>query len=116
MKIALGMLVIVASTIVANILLKRGAIDSDASKIFFGLLGWTGVAGLCFYAVAGLVYAWVLRWIPLHMAQIIVAAQFIGVVLASWLIFSEHINGPQWAGMALIAAGILISGWSFDPA
>lgn len=116
MKIALGMLFIVASTIVANVLLKRGAVADDASRIFFGVLGWTGVAGLCFYALAAFVYAWVLKYVPLHMAQVIVAAQFIGVILASRFFLSESINLAQWGGVALIAAGILITGWSFDPA
>ena len=45
MKIALGMLIIVASTVVANVLLKIGAVADDSSKIFFGVLGWTGAAG-----------------------------------------------------------------------
>ena len=116
MKIAIGMAVIVASTIIANVLLKLGATADDSSKIFFRVLGWTGIAGLCFYAVAGLIYAWVLKFIPLHMAQVIVAAQFIGVVVAARLILSEDINAAQWGGIALIAAGILITGWSFDPA
>jgi drug/metabolite transporter (DMT)-like permease len=116
MKIALAMLVIVASTVVANVLLKRGAVADDSSKIFFHVLGWTGLAGLCFYAVAALFYAWVLKFIPLHLAQVIVAAQFIGVILAARLLLSESINAAQWGGVALIAAGIAITGWSFDPA
>jgi drug/metabolite transporter (DMT)-like permease len=116
MKIALGMFVMVASTIAANLLLKRGAVGDDASKFFFNLLGWTGVAGLCFYAVAALIYAWVLKFIPLHMAQVVVAAQFVGVILVSRLVLSEDINAAQWGGVALIALGIAITGWSFDPA
>jgi drug/metabolite transporter (DMT)-like permease len=116
MKIALGIVFIVASTIVANVLLKLGALADDSSKIFFGVLGWTGVAGLCFYAVAAFIYAWVLQFVPLHMAQVIVAAQFIGVILAARLFLSENINLAQWGGVALIAVGIAITGWSFDPA
>lgn len=116
MKIALGILVIVASTIVANVLLKLGALADGSSKIFFGVLAWTGVVGLCFYAVAAFIYAWVLQFVPLHMAQVIVAAQFIGVVLAARLFLSESINVAQWGGIALIAVGIAITGWSFDPA
>ena len=68
------------------------------------------------YAVAGLIYAWVLRFVPLHMAQVIVAAQFIGVIIAARFLLSESINVAQWGGVALIAAGIVITGWSFDPA
>lgn len=116
MKIALAMLVIVASTIAANVLLKLGAVSDDSSKIFFKVLGWTGIAGLCFFAVAGLIYAWVLKFIPLHMAQVIVAAQFVGVVLVARLFLGENVNAAQWGGIALIATGIVVTGWSFDPA
>ncbi len=116
MKIALGMLIIVASTIVANVLLKLGSAGDDSSRFLFRVLGWTSIAGLCFYAIAGLIYAWVLKYVPLHMAQVIVAAQFVGVILAARLILSESINAAQWGGVALIAAGIAITGWSSDPA
>ncbi len=116
MKLLLAMGAIVACTVCANVLLKLGAAVPDSHKLFFRLLGWMSVAGLCFYAVAGLTYAWVLKWIPLHLAQAIVAAQFIGVILASWLILSEQINPMQWLGIALIAVGILVTGWNYRPA
>lgn len=116
MKFALGMLAIVTCTVVANVLIKHGAVSDDSTKFVLGILGWSGLAGLCFYAVGALVYAWILKWVPLHLAQVIVAAQFIGVILAAWLVFSERINALQWGGIALIAAGILLTGWSFDRA
>lgn len=116
MKMLVAIGAIIACTVCANVLLKMGASAPEARKVFFGMLGWMSIAGLCFYAVAGLLYAWVLRWIPLHVAQGIVAAQFIGVILASWLILSEHINAAQWFGIALIAAGIVITGWNYRPA
>jgi drug/metabolite transporter (DMT)-like permease len=116
MKFALGMMAIVACTVVANVLIKHGAVSEDSPKFVLGILGWPGLAGLCFYAVGALVYAWILKWVPLHLAQVIVATQFIGVILAAWWVFSEQINPVQWGGIVLIAAGILITGWSFDRA
>lgn len=116
MKLLLAMGAIVACTVCANVLLKMGASEPESQRVFFRLLGWMGFAGLCFYAFAGLLYAWVLRWVPLHLAQTIVAAQFIGVIFASWLILSEQINPMQWLGIALIATGIVVTGWNYRPA
>jgi drug/metabolite transporter (DMT)-like permease len=113
MKIILGVVSIVACTVGANLLLKVGAGASEQEKVFFGAFGWKTVFGLCAFAAAGVLYAWILKWLPLHVAQGIAAAQFIGVILASWLVLSEQISGAQWIGIALIAAGIAITGWSY---
>jgi len=113
MKIALGIVAIVSCTICANLLLKVGAGASTQEKVFLGVFGWKTALGLFAFAAAGVMYAWILKWLPLHVAQGIAAAQFIGVILASWLVLSEHISGAQWVGIALIAAGIAITGWSY---
>jgi drug/metabolite transporter (DMT)-like permease len=113
MKIIAAMAVIVALTVGANVLLKVGAGVAPSERIFFGMLGWLSVGGLCLYACAGLLYAWVLRWIPLHMAQILIAAQFVGIMLASWLILSEQIGTMQWTAIGLITAGLLVAGASY---
>lgn len=113
MKIIAAMAVIVALTVGANVLLKVGAGVAPSERIFFGMLGWLSVGGLCLYACAGLLYAWVLRWIPLHMAQILIAAQFVGIMLASWLVLSEQIGAMQWTAIGLITAGLLVAGASY---
>lgn len=113
MRIVVAMAIIVALTVGANVLLKVGAGVAPDQRFFFGTLGWLSVGGLCLYACAGLLYAWVLRWIPLHMAQILIAAQFVGIMLASWLILSEQIGAMQWTAIGLITAGLLVAGASY---
>lgn len=115
MKLAIGITSIIVCTIFANLLLKIGAGGGESEKIFFRLLGWKSVLGLCFFGAAGILYAWVLKWLPLHVAQGIAAAQFMGVILVSWLVLSEPINAAQWLGIALIAAGIILTGWNYNP-
>jgi drug/metabolite transporter (DMT)-like permease len=36
-----------------------------------------------------------------------------GVILVSWLVLAEPINGAQWVGIGLIAVGLLITGWNY---
>ena len=70
--------------------------------------------GLCIFAIAALIYAWLLQWVPLNVAQSLAAAQFIAVILASSLVLSEGIPLRRWAGILLIATGILVVGLSTD--
>jgi hypothetical protein len=58
-----------------------------------------------------LFYARVLRLLPLNVAQSYAAAQFIAVILASKLILGEPIPLARWAGISLIAAGIIVGAW-----
>lgn len=112
MKTALGISGIVLCTIAANILLKIGAMQPAAERFVFGIVGWHGLAGFTFWGVAALLYAWVLQSLPLNVAQSLLAAQFIGVILASAFILAEPINAMRWMGMALIASGIVVVGLS----
>jgi drug/metabolite transporter (DMT)-like permease len=116
LKLAFGIASIIGCTIGANLLLKIGASLPDRDRMLFGVLNWHSFAGLCLFAAAGVMYAWVLKWLPLHIAQGIAAAQFMGVILASWLVLSEPISGAQWIGIALIAAGIVVTGVAYRPA
>jgi drug/metabolite transporter (DMT)-like permease len=112
-KIFLGGALIVVCTICANLLLKLGASVNASERVFFNVFGWKTVFGLCMFGIGGVLYAWILKWLPLHVAQVIAAAQFVGVILASWLVLSEQISTAQWLGITLIAAGIAITGWSY---
>ena len=115
MKIAIGVGSIILCTVCANLLLKIGAGVQDSEKFFFRLLSWKSLVGLCFFGTAGILYAWVLKWLPLHLAQGIGAAQYMGVILISWLVLAEPINGAQWIGIGLIAVGIVVTGWNYRP-
>jgi undecaprenyl phosphate-alpha-L-ara4N flippase subunit ArnE len=114
MRTLLAVAGMVAFTVIANLLLKTGAVmGREAGGAWWSqLLNWRIVAGFGAFAVAALFYTIVLRTVPLNVAQSFTAAQFVAIVLASALVLSEPITGIRWLGIALIASGIAIVGWS----
>lgn len=114
MKIALTFLVMIAFTVVANLLMKLGATGMDAGAAGFlaRLFSWRVLLGLGFFGTAAMLYLVVLSWVPLNVAQSFAAAQFVAVILASSFVLSEPINGVQWIGIVCITLGIAIVGWS----
>ncbi|HEX3061057.1 MAG TPA: EamA family transporter [Usitatibacter sp.] len=114
MKTALAIAAMITFTVIANLLLKTGAVSGrEAGGAWWEqLLNWRIVAGFGSFAVAALFYTIVLRDVPLNVAQSFTAAQFVAIVLASALVLGEPITGIRWAGMALIACGIAVVGWS----
>lgn len=110
MKIAFGLVLMMSCTVAANLLMKIGANEAVAGRtIAFGV-HWKTVAGLASFGLAGVVYAWVLRYLPLNIAQSFAVAQFIAVILASAILLDEGIPPVRWVGIGLIATGILIVG------
>ena len=107
MKIALFLSVMISFTVIANLLLKQGAMVPAADRLFFGMFGWRSIFGLAAFCCAGLIYAVVLRWLPLNIAQSVATLQFVAVILASAFILSENIPPVRWVGIGLIAAGVL---------
>lgn len=98
-------------TVIANILMKKGAMDADTEyPLFRIILNWKIAAAFACFAAGALLYAILLRWLPLNVAQSFAAAQFIGVILASMFILSEPISIGQWCGISLIALGIVVVG------
>ena len=110
MKVAACLIFMISLTVVANLLLKQGAMSPPSARVFFGIYSWKSVFGFCAFAGAGLIYAVVLRWLPLNVAQSFASLQFVAVILASALILSESIPPMRWLGIALIAAGVLLVG------
>ena len=98
----------IAFTVAANLMLKLGAAAPPAERIFFGLLGWKSTAGLALFGGGGILYAVLLRSVPLNLAQVFAAAQFIGVVLAATLVLGEPISPARWVGIVCISFGILL--------
>lgn len=109
-RIILGFLGIISCTIGANLLLKAGATVPASSRVFFGVLGWQSAAGLALFGLGGLIYAVLLRSVPLNVAQVFAATQFVGVVVAANLVLGEPISGVRWAGIACTAFGVAIVG------
>jgi multidrug transporter EmrE-like cation transporter len=112
MTTALVALAMITFTVVANLLLKTGATAGGAQAWPFGLLNVRVFAGLMSFGCAGIAYATLLRKLPLNIAQIFAAVQFVAVIIVSAVILAEPIPFIRWVGFGLIAAGIVLVGRS----
>jgi undecaprenyl phosphate-alpha-L-ara4N flippase subunit ArnE len=112
MKIILAFSMMIGCTVMANLLLRAGASAAVPQRLFPGFVDWRVIAGLASFGCAGIVYAWVLQWVPLNIAQSFAAAQYVAVILASALVLSEEVPPARWLGIALIALGIIVVGAS----
>jgi drug/metabolite transporter (DMT)-like permease len=113
MKIFLTFVLMISCTVAANLLLKTGATSQDIPQDYVSkAFSWQILTGLAFFAVAAGIYILILTWLPLNVATSFAAAQFVAVIFAARFLLSEPINGPQWLGIALIALGIAVVGWS----
>ena len=90
-----------------NVLLKLGA-NPNASRSLFGLVSWQTAAGIACFGFGIIAYAWALRHIDLHVAQIVVSVQYIAVIALAAFMLGEQISSFQWCGIALIAAGLFV--------
>jgi drug/metabolite transporter (DMT)-like permease len=104
----LGIASMVALTVGANLMLKLGAMAPPAERVLLGALSWQSIVGLSLFGIGGLIYAFVLRALPLHVAQAFAAVQYVAVVLAASLLLSERIAPTSWLGIAFIVVGIVL--------
>jgi drug/metabolite transporter (DMT)-like permease len=51
-----------------------------------------------------------LSWADLTYVLPITAVSFVGSAVLGAVVLHEHVTGPRWAGIALIAAGVVIVG------
>jgi drug/metabolite transporter (DMT)-like permease len=109
-KSIVGLAGVVGFAIAANVTLKIGATAPAADRVFFGVFGWKTALGLGLFGCGGLLYAVLLRWVPLNLAQSFTAAQFVGVIAAASLMLSEPISPTRWVGIVFIGFGILLVG------
>ena len=109
-KMFAGFAGVISCTVAANLMLKIGAAAPPADRVFFGLFGWKSAAGLALFGCGGILYAVLLRSIPLNLAQVFAASQFVGVVLAAGLVLGEPISPARWIGIAFVSLGILMVG------
>jgi drug/metabolite transporter (DMT)-like permease len=100
----------ISLTVAANLLLQLGAGASAAERVLFGLLGWKSMAGLALFGCGGMLYAVLLRQVPLNVAQVFAAAQFVGVVMVASLMLGEPISPALWLDIGCICFGILLVG------
>jgi drug/metabolite transporter (DMT)-like permease len=112
MRIVFGFVVMIGLTAIGNLLMKLGAAIPLGNRPIFGIVAWQTCAGIAIFAVAVLVYAALLQWVPLSVAQSFAALQFVAVIIASALILGEPISLPRWIGIVLITLGVLTVGVS----
>ena len=113
LKIVLTFVAMISFTVTANLLLKAGAVSPGPDNGHIAhLINWKVFMGLFSFGLAACFYVAILQWLPLNVAQSFASAQFIAVILASAWILSEPIGTGQWLGIAFIAFGIAIVGWS----
>jgi drug/metabolite transporter (DMT)-like permease len=105
-----GFAFVVSCTIVANVLLRLGALASPARRVVLGILSWQSVAGLMLFGLGGLAYSILLRRVPLNVAQVFGATQFVGVILAARAILHEPISNLRWIGILFTCIGVVIVG------
>ena len=103
----LFMLPVVAMNVCASLLLKMGATDRPAD-LLLGLLSWRSFLGLACFGLGGLAYAWLLRYVPLGVAQAVLASQYIFTVTGAWLLLHESIDGVQLLGFLFVGLGIAL--------
>lgn len=70
--------------------------------------GWL-VAALVLYGITTLVWIWVLRHAPLHLAYPFMALAFLIVPCLGWLFLGEALRWPTLAGGLLILLGIALA-------
>jgi drug/metabolite transporter (DMT)-like permease len=103
---ALGLVIL--GNAAGNLLLKLGA-DAARTRVgILGLLNWQTAAGITCFGLAILIYAWVLKHLELHTAQIVVSLQYVAVITLAALLLGERISVTQWFGIALIAVGLFL--------
>src|SRR5262245_5934050 len=107
MRVIVLLSAMIALTVIANLTLKLGAEDPPA-PLLLGVYSWRTIAGFAAFAAAGLVYAKVLQYLPLNVAQSYATAQFVAVIVSSRLFLGEPIPFGRWVGIGLIIGGILV--------
>lgn len=70
--------------------------------------GWL-IAALVLYGITTLVWIWVLRHVPLHLAYPFMGLAFLIVPILGWIFLNEPIQVPTLVGGALILAGITVA-------
>lgn len=104
--LALGL--VVAGNATGNLLLKLGAGVKNADQLLFGLVAWQTLAGIASFGGGILAYAWALKRIDLHLAQVMTSVQFVLVILLAAFVLGERIAPAQWIGIGFIAVGLIL--------
>jgi len=102
----LSLAVAILLGIAGQIVLKSGA--ASASSVTGQLLNPLTWGGLVIYGFAAIAYVVALNKIPVSIAFPSVAASYAVVAVLAHLLWNEPLGLPQWGGIALIGAGIVL--------
>lgn len=93
-----------------QMLFKKAAssIPTPAAWQHWVFNGWL-IAALALYGVTTLLWIWVLRHAPLHLAYPFMGLAFLFVPCLGWAFLGEPIRMPTLIGGALILAGITVT-------
>lgn len=94
-----------------QVLFKLAAMKTVGATGRAGMLGFVNpylLTGLALYAGLTVLWVWILRSVPLSKAYPFVALSFIFTPLMARLIFGEILHANYFAGLVLIAAGIIV--------
>ena len=101
-------LVAVLANVTASLLLKL-AIDQSADKAspFTLSTAMPFIFSVLSYGAAFFMYAWSLRFLPLHVAQPLTSAlPLVFIAISSTILFKEQITFVSGIGLILIGSGI----------
>ena len=104
----MAMFAVVAGNVAGKVLIKLGAGAPPDRVYLLGLFGWQTAAGIGCFGAGVLLYAWALKYLPLHHAQAVASLQFAGAVLAAAFLLGETISPAKWLGIMCICVGISI--------
>jgi drug/metabolite transporter (DMT)-like permease len=96
-----------------QLLFKRAGLAIQGHPLADGL--WTLVAlpsfylALTLYGLATVIWIYVLSRVPLIEAYPWIAAATVAVPLIGWFYYGERVGPLFWVGLALIAAGLLLT-------
>jgi drug/metabolite transporter (DMT)-like permease len=93
--------------VAGQLLLKTGALRT-ADGVWAQFLDPFTIGGLVTYALAATCYIVAIKRIPVSIAFPSVALSYVLVAIAAHLIWQEALGWQQFAGIGLIAAGILV--------
>jgi small multidrug resistance pump len=93
--------------VAGQLLLKAGA-DRSADDILAQFLNHFTIGGLAAYGLGAIFYIVAIKRIPVSIAFPSVALSYVLVAIAAHLLWQEALGWQQFAGIGLIAAGILV--------
>ncbi len=91
-----------------QILFKKAALVDQGGGLFAALTNYWLLLALILYAIATVLWIWLLRTVPLSIAYPFTALGFILVPLAATLVFGEELGWRFAIGSFLVITGIVV--------